>query len=35
MCVGAVLFMLAGLAGYTLIALISDLPKLLGSDRVR
>jgi putative spermidine/putrescine transport system permease protein len=35
MCVGAVLFMLAGLVGYTLIALISDLPKLLGSDRVR
>jgi putative spermidine/putrescine transport system permease protein len=30
MCVGAVLFMLAGLVGYTLIALISDLPKLLG-----
>jgi putative spermidine/putrescine transport system permease protein len=33
MCVGAVLFMLAGLLGYTLIALISDLPRLLGSDR--
>jgi len=33
MCVGAVLFMLAGLVGYTLIALISDLPRLLGSDR--
>ncbi|MEA3151268.1 MAG: putative spermidine/putrescine transport system permease protein [Gammaproteobacteria bacterium] len=35
MCVGAVLFMLAGLIGYTLIAMISDLPKLLGSDKVR
>jgi putative spermidine/putrescine transport system permease protein len=35
MCVGAVLFMLAGLIGYALIALISDLPKLLGSDSVR
>ncbi len=33
MCVGAVLFMLAGLIGYTMIAMISDLPKLLGSDR--
>jgi putative spermidine/putrescine transport system permease protein len=32
MCVGAVLFMLTGLIGYALIALISDLPKLLGSD---
>jgi putative spermidine/putrescine transport system permease protein len=32
MCVGAVLFMLAGLIGYTFIALISDLPKLLGSE---
>jgi putative spermidine/putrescine transport system permease protein len=33
MCVGAVLFMLTGLVGYICIALISDLPKLLGSDR--
>jgi len=33
MCVGAVLFMLTGLVGYVLIALISDLPKLLGSER--
>jgi putative spermidine/putrescine transport system permease protein len=32
MCVGAVLFMLTALIGYTLIALIGDLPKLLGSD---
>jgi putative spermidine/putrescine transport system permease protein len=31
MCVGAVLFMLVGVAGYALIALISDLPRLLGS----
>jgi putative spermidine/putrescine transport system permease protein len=33
MCVGAVLFMLVGLIGYIFVALISDLPKLLGSDR--
>jgi hypothetical protein len=32
--VGAVLLMLAGLIGYTLAA-ISDLPKLLGGDKVR
>jgi putative spermidine/putrescine transport system permease protein len=30
MCVGAVLFMLLGIAGFGLIALIGDLPKLLG-----
>jgi putative spermidine/putrescine transport system permease protein len=32
MCVGAVLFMLAGLIGRTFIALINDLPRLLGSE---
>jgi len=30
MCVGAVLFMLVGALAFTLIALIGDLPKLLG-----
>jgi putative spermidine/putrescine transport system permease protein len=35
MCVGAVLFMLVGLIGYSLVAWISDLPKLLGSDKAR
>jgi len=35
MCVGAVLFMLTGVAGYTLIASLSDLPKLLGADPTR
>jgi len=32
MCVGAVLFMLVGLVGFGLIALIGDLPKLLGGQ---
>lgn len=35
MCVGAVLFMLVGLVGYSLIAWIGDLPKLLGSESTR
>lgn len=30
MCVGAVLFMLVGILGFTAVALIGDLPKLLG-----
>jgi putative spermidine/putrescine transport system permease protein len=33
MCVGAVLFMLIGIAGFTAIAILADLPKLLGADR--
>ena len=33
MCVGAVLFMLLGIVGFGLIALIGDLPKLLGARR--
>lgn len=32
MCVGAVLFMLVGILAFTLVALIGDLPKLLGGD---
>ncbi|MDE1173605.1 MAG: ABC transporter permease subunit [Parvibaculaceae bacterium] len=35
MCVGAVLFMLVGLVGYSLIAWIGDLPKLLGSESAK
>ena len=30
MCVGAVLFTLIGLAAFTLVAAVGDLPKLLG-----
>ena len=32
MCVGAVLFMLVGVAGFGLIAVLGDLPKLLGAS---
>jgi putative spermidine/putrescine transport system permease protein len=33
MCVGAVLFMLLGIVGFGVVALIGDLPKLLGARR--
>lgn len=35
MCVGAALFMLVGISAFTLIAILGDLPKLLGAEAAR